>query len=166
MTTESPDAAHQFDFLEGEWDAVCHFPNPDGTWGQGFGSLRATRVLDGAVFLEFFEGPYLGLSIKGLGLRAYNRERTQWEHTWTDSESPGNFHVWRGSFEGGAISLLSEWKDARGDSVLSRLTWSEIAFDRAHWESHRSYDGGRTWEKHWVIDFKKKPDVTSNPGRV
>lgn len=163
MTPDSPEAAHQFDFLEGEWEAVCRFPKPDGTWGEGSGSLRASRVLDGAVFLEFFEGPYLGLSIKGLGLRAYNRERAEWEHTWTDTESPGNFHVWRGRFEGKAISLLGEWKDDRGGSVLSRLTWSEIALDRAHWESHRSVDGGRTWERHWVIDFTKRAAVVSDP---
>ena len=118
--------------------------------------MRATRVLDGRVFLEFFEGPYLGQVIQGLGLRAYNRERQRWEHTWTDSVSPGYFYVWSGRFEGETISLRGSWKDERGQEVLSRLTWSEITPERAHWESHRSRDGGKTWEKHWVIDFKKK----------
>ncbi len=148
--------ARQFDFLEGEWEATCQFPNADGTWGQGPGVLRVSKILDGRVFLEFFEGLYLGQVIKGLSLRAYSPERRQWEHTWTDNVSPGNPHIWYGRFEGGAISLLGEWKDERGQTVLSRLTWSEITHDSAHWESHRSHDGGRVWEKRWVIDFKKK----------
>src|SRR5213593_3371224 len=94
--------AHEFDFLEGEWDAVCRFPRPDGTWGEGPGTLKATKVLDGSVSMEVFEGPYVGgLVIKGLGLRAFNPKSGCWEHTWTDSASPGGFPVWRGRFEDG-----------------------------------------------------------------
>ena len=52
--------AHEFDFLEGEWDAVCRFPHPDGSWGEGPGTLKATKVLGGCVSMEFFEGPYQG----------------------------------------------------------------------------------------------------------
>src|ERR1035438_8038041 len=58
--------AKQFDFLEGEWNAICRFPLPDGSWGEGPGSMTASKVLDGCVSLEFFEGPYQGTTIKGL----------------------------------------------------------------------------------------------------
>ena len=147
----------QFDFLEGEWDAVCSFPLPDGSWGEGPGSMTATRVLDGCVSMEFFEGPYQqGQFIKGLGLRAYNPQTSQWEHTWTDTSSPGGFLVWRGRFEAGTIDLHGQWEDETGRSVLSRLTWSRISERSAHWESHRSTDGGKTWVKHWVIDFTRR----------
>ena len=47
--------AHEFDFLEGEWDAVCRFPRPDGSWGEGPGTLKTTKVLDGCVSMEFFD---------------------------------------------------------------------------------------------------------------
>jgi hypothetical protein len=40
--------------------------------------------------------------------------------------------------------------------VLSRLSWSGITDQSAHWESHRSLDGGKTWTRHWVIDFTRK----------
>ena len=43
--------ARQFDFLEGEWNAICRFPLPDGSWGEGPGSLTASKVLAGCVFL-------------------------------------------------------------------------------------------------------------------
>jgi Protein of unknown function (DUF1579) len=146
----------QFDFLEGEWNAICRFPLPDGSWGEGPGSLTATKVLDGCVSLEFFEGPYQGTVIKGLGLRAFNPQTSDWEHTWTDTSAPGGFLVWRGRFVGGAIDLHGQWEDEAGRQVLSRLTWSEITNRAAHWESHRSIDGGKTWSKHWEIDFTRK----------
>jgi uncharacterized protein DUF1579 len=148
--------AKQFDFLEGEWTAVCRFPLPDGSWGEGPGSLTASTVLDGLISLEFFEGPYQGAMIKGLGLRAFNPQTSQWEHTWTDTSAPGGFRVWHGRFEGNAIALHGQWRDETGHPVFSRLTWSRITDRAAHWESHRSMDGGRTWIKHWEIDFKRK----------
>src|SRR5690348_13115103 len=95
--------ASRFDFLEGEWNALCRFPLPDGSWGEGPGSLIARKILDGCVFLEFFEGPYEGTMIKGLGLRAFNPQTSEWEHTWTDSSAPGGFVVWRGQFAGDNI---------------------------------------------------------------
>jgi hypothetical protein len=154
-TTTNADA-RQFDFLEGEWDAICRFRLPDGSWGEGPGSLKASKVLDGCVSLEFFEGPYQGKFIKGLGLRAFNPQTSQWEHTWTDTSAPGGFLVWRGRFEGNTIDLHGQWKDETGHSVLSRLNWSRITERSAHWESHRSMDGGQTWSKHWEIDFTRK----------
>jgi hypothetical protein len=147
----------QFDFLEGEWDARCRFPRADGSWGEGPGSLRVTRVLDGLVFEEFFEGPYVGGEvIKGLGLRAFNPRSRCWEHTWTDTASPGGYTVWRGRFDGGAIDLKSTWDDEDGRHVLSRLTWSRITNESAHWESQRSLNGGRTWAKHWEMDIQRR----------
>lgn len=152
---QSPEA-RGFDFLEGDWDATCRFPRPDGSWGQGPGTLKATWILDGCVSMELFEGPYQGEVIKGLGLRAFNPKSGYWEHTWTDTASPGGFLVWRGRFEGGRIDLFGEWDDDGGRRIHSRLTWSQITARSAHWESHRSLDGGKTWTKHWIIDFTRK----------
>ncbi len=146
----------RFDFLEGKCNALCRVPLPDGSWGEGPGSMTVSRVLDGCVFLEFFEGPYQGTVIKGLGLRTFNPETSQWEHTWTDTSAPGGFPVWRGRFAGDFVDLHGEWKDDAGHRVLSRLTWSRITERSAHWESHRSMDGGRTWSKHWEIDFTRQ----------
>ena len=151
----SPEA-REFDFLEGDWDALCRFPRPGGSWGEGPGTLRATKILDGLVSMEFFEGPYLGETIKGLGLRAFNPKSRCWEHTWTDTASPGGFLVWRGRFEAGSIDLFGEWHDDSGQRIRSRLTWSKITTRSAHWESHRSLDGGKTWTEHWVIDLTRK----------
>lgn len=63
MPTPEPEA-HAFDFLDGEWDAVCRFPRADGSWGSG------ARIL---------EGPF-------------NRATRNWEHTWTDTAEPWAKH--------------------------------------------------------------------------
>lgn len=144
-----------FDFLEGEWDAVCRVPAGDG-WVEGRGSLTASRTLDGLVLVEHFEGIYHGGALKGLGLRAFNPATKVWEHVWTDSLEPGRFYFWKGAFGDGKIDLLGEWVDGSGRRVRSRLTWSRITADGAHWESARSSDGGKTWEPHWVIDFRRR----------
>jgi hypothetical protein len=156
ISQSSSTDAEQFNFLEGEWDAICRSPRPDGSWGEGPGSLKATKVLGGCVSLEFFEGPYEGMIIKGLGLRAFNPQTSQWEHTWTDTSAPGGFLVWRGRFAGDAIDLFGQWEDETGRPIRSRLTWSRITDRTAHWESHRSTDGGKTWTQHWVIDFTRR----------
>jgi hypothetical protein len=149
------DAERQFDFLEGQWDAICRVPR-DGGWEEAPGSLTVSRTLGGLVLLESFSGLYHGGRLEGLGLRAFNRETGEWEHTWTDTLEPAPFHVWRGRFRDGKIDLFAEWNDASGRQVRSRLTWSDITADSAHWESARSLDGGKTWEPHWVIDFRRR----------
>ena len=148
------DAAHAFDFLEGRWRARCRSPRPDGTWDEAEGTLTASKVLDGTASLELFEGPYCGTPIKAIGLRAFDPRTQEWSHTWTDTTTPGEFHVWRGRLAEGQVALHSSWLE-NGHTVLSRLTWSRIEGRSAHWESHRSTDGGRTWEPHWLIDFER-----------
>jgi hypothetical protein len=108
------------------------------------------------VFRWNFEGPYQGTIVKGLGLRAFHPKTSEWEHTWTDTSAPGGFLVWRGRFAGNAIDLYSQWEDESGRQIRSRLTWSRITARTAHWESHRSLDGGKTWTKHWEVDFTRK----------
>jgi hypothetical protein len=148
------DPARRFDFLEGEWTARCRVPRSDGSWDEDSGRLSARRILGGAASLEFFEGRYHGGRIEGVGLRAFNRATSLWEHTWTDSGSPGNFHVWKGAFTADRIDLHADWIDENGARVRSRLTWSDIQGDRLHWESARAVDAG-PWRLHWVIDFER-----------
>jgi hypothetical protein len=149
------DAERAFDFLEGQWDAVCRVPSEKGSV-EAPGSLTASRTLDGLVSLEHFEGIHHGGALKGLGLQAFNRETREWEHTWTDSLEPGHFHVWKGAFREGKLDLFSEWNDEGGKQVRSRLTWSDIRSDSAHWESARSSDRAKMWQLHWVIDFLRR----------
>jgi hypothetical protein len=148
------DPEREFDFLEGQWDAVFRVPSENG-WLEAPGTLTAARAADGFALFEVVEGIYHGGVLRGIGLRAFNRETREWEHTWTDNLEPGHFHVWRGTFRDGKIDFFGDWTGADGIPVRSRLTWSKITQDSAHWESSRSSDGGQTWQLHWVIDFRR-----------
>jgi hypothetical protein len=112
LSPTTRDAAKQFDFLEGEWDAICRFPLPDGSWGEGRGTLKASKVLDGCVSMEFFEGPYQGTIIKGLGLRAFNPQTSEWEHTWTDTLR--RVDSWSGAGDLQAAPSISTLSGRRG----------------------------------------------------
>src|SRR5947199_10572726 len=111
-------------------------PVPRRELGEGPGTLKATKVLDSCVSIEFFEGPYQGERIKGLGLRAFNPKLRCWEHTWTDTSSPAGFQVWRGRFEDGEIDLFGERDDVSGQRVLSRLAGSALTDRPAPRDSH------------------------------
>lgn len=65
-------------------------------------------------------------------------------------------HLEPGSVAGSGGDLFGEWDTDSGQRVHSRLTWSRITRSSAHWESHRSLDGGKTWTTHWVIDFTRR----------
>ena len=68
----------------------------------------------------------------------------------------GNTAIVYEALRAGSIDLYAEWTDDDGSPLLSRLTWSDITQDAAHWESARSKDGGRTWQTHWVIDIRRR----------
>ena len=156
------DAEREFDFLEGQWDGVCRVPTESG-WVTAPATLTASQQLDRTISVEYFEGTYHGGTVKGLGLRAFNRETREWEHTWADNLEPGHFRIWKGAFVDGKIDLFAEWNDDDGQRIKSRLTWSEITADSAHWESARSYDDGKTWHLHWVIDFRRRVNLPPKP---
>jgi hypothetical protein len=155
MGDDRPDPARVFDFLQGEWDAICRVPTDTG-WVEGPGRLTASRTLNGLVSVEHFEGIYHGGTLQGLGLRAFNPATDEWEHTWTDTLAPGHFEVWKGVFRDGKVDLFADWIEDSGGAVRSRLTCSDMSSDSAHWESARSRDGGKTWQLHWVIDIRRR----------
>lgn len=94
VISETTDAgAKQVDFLEGEWDAIYRFALPDGSWEDGPGSLTTSKVLNGCVSLEFFEGPYQATIIKGLGLRAFNPANRPVGTYVDDTSAPGGFLI-------------------------------------------------------------------------
>ena len=88
MTTEikpqhdkTPSELEQFDFWLGEWDL---------TWDDGgHGTNIITKILDGRVILENFDG-YPGTSLKGMSVSTYHEGSGLWQQT--DQETAKNLY--------------------------------------------------------------------------
>jgi hypothetical protein len=84
--------AKQFDFLEGEWNAICRFPLLDGSWGEGPGSLTARNSWMAAFPWNSSRDP-----LKELRSRASVSARLTWSRMAERSAHWGesSLHGWR-----------------------------------------------------------------------
>lgn len=132
---------NQFDFWLGEWDAA---------WGEdGRGTNHVTKILDGKVVHEDFNGP----DLHGISHSVYDPERKLWCQTWVDNN--GSYLDFTGKFENGKMTLV---RDAivRGEACKQRMVWFNIETDKFDWNWERSDDSGETWRALWQIKYMRK----------
>ena len=140
---DKPEAG-QFDFWLGEWEL---------TWGEdGRGSNRITKILDGCVIQEEFDGtpaiPLLGLSVS-----TFNSVSGKWQQTWVDNS-------------GGYLDLVGEFKDGtmilarnaviQEKPVTFRMVFYNITANELDWSWERSDDDGENWQPVWQIHYLRK----------
>ena len=94
--------------------------------------------------------------LEGLGLRLYDPENHQWNLNWASSRDGiiGVPPTVGGFKDGGGEFLDQELLDGR--DILVRNTYSNITKDGAVFEQAFSPDGGKTWEKNWMITFSRE----------
>jgi len=156
----SEDRNHDFDFNYGHWKA--HVSRLDGQlvgstkWLEYDGISDVTPLWNGrANLIEVqVEGP--GGRLEGLGLRLYDPENHQWNLNWASSRDGiiGVPPTVGGFKDGGGEFLDQELLDGR--DILVRNTYSNITKDGAVFEQAFSPDGGKTWEKNWMITFSRE----------
>ena len=148
-----------FDFNYGHWKA--HVSRLDGQlvgstkWLEYDGMSNVTPISNGrANLIEVqVEGP--AGRLEGVGLRLYDTQSHQWSLNWASSRdgiigvppTVGGFKDGRGEF------LDQEMLD--GKDIFVRNTYSNITKDGVVFEQAFSADGGKTWEKNWVITFAR-----------
>lgn len=129
------DPAHrQFDFWVGHWKVA----DPD---GQEVGTNRITRILDGCVLREEYEGSggYAGTS-----LNIYDSSAERWHQTWVDTG--GLLLQLDGGMEDGRMVLAGDRVDREGRPVRDRIAWEPLEDGRVRQTWEVSRDGGETWE--------------------
>lgn len=145
--TQSPcdDAGtSEFDFWLGEWDL---------TWGDdGCGTNRITRILDGCVILEEFDGTP-SEAFRGMSVSVFNAQKGTWQQTWVDTA--GNYLDFVGSFVDEQMVLLRE-AVVEGRPIRQRMVWYNISDDELDWNWERSDDGGETWNVLWHIHYRRR----------
>lgn len=134
----------QFDFWIGDWEVR----RPD---GQVVGHNKIEPALNGCTLIEQWTsaGPSRGTS-----LNFYDSSTRQWHQTWIDNS--GSSLYLNGQLRDGRMVLESEVKNAQGQTVRHRITWTPLDGGgvRQHWEA--SSDGARTWRTLFDGRYSKK----------
>ncbi|MDH6703460.1 hypothetical protein P3T27_000141 [Kitasatospora sp. MAA19] len=146
-----------FDFLHGVWDVANRrlaepLSDRSDDWQEFPGRAFVRPLFGGAGNIDEITFPTLGY--QGVTLRLYDPERKQWAIHWSDSRSgrldppvTGSFTGDRGDFHG---------DDAYGGRAIRvHFTWLRLGHDTARWEQEFSADGGRSWERNWVMDLSR-----------
>jgi dienelactone hydrolase len=149
-----PGAAHEFDFLLGEFDASHWLPRDGGTRWQG--AATATRVLDGHAILEVGwqdsdpERTDAATSI----LRIYNRATRQWESLFMNNRQNTPLHFGGVREENRIVLHLFDVPTAANS--LYQWIFFDVRPDAYRWKGLQSSDRGEHWSPHWLIEFQRK----------
>lgn len=134
----------QFDFWLGSWEV---------TWGDGqCGSNTVTRILDGRVIQENFDGAP-AIEFRGMSLSVYSPKLEQWRQTWVDNS--GNYWDFLGGVEGSDMVLATD-DVIEGQPVKLRMVFTNIGRDALDWRWERSDDNGQTWQVQWQIHYHRQ----------
>jgi len=157
MTKQKP--SPDFDFFMGIWTcrhrylarrlADCH------DWLEFDGSCAARKILDGYGNTDENDIKLPGSPYKGMSLRTYDPTADLWSIYWLDSRTPGR--LWPpvvGRFSDG-VGTFHGHDECDGHAIRVRFIWWRITPKSARWEQAFSVDGGRHWERNWIMDFTR-----------
>ena len=113
--------ARQFDFWLGEWDL---------SWADGGkGSNHITRILDGCVIQEEFDGTP-SMPLKGFSVSTFDTTSGDWKQTWVDNS--GGYLDFVGGFADGKMTL-SRGASIKGKQIRQRMVFYNIAENALDW---------------------------------
>lgn len=92
---------------------------------------------------------------RAVGVRAYNQQTGKWLIWWLDGRNPTTLDPpVAGSFENG-VGTFTGADVLRGQPIIVRFRWFDIAANGARWEQAFSPDNGATWEVNWEMRFTR-----------
>lgn len=132
------------DFWLGEWIADYGSSTP--------GTNRISRILDGCVVFEEFEGGPDANGLIGRSWSTYHAGARQWRQTWVDNQG-GYFALVGGRV--GEDFILTNSRIVETAPYL-RMVYEDIQPDSFTWRWQQSPDAGQTWTDKWVIHYRRK----------
>ena len=158
------DRARDFDFLVGRWSIhnrrLKERLRGSTEWLE-FHATNDARLLAGGlgnedVYRTDWAGGFVGLTF-----RFYDPKARTWSLYWADSRRGTLDPPVVGAFDGdtGVFEGDDTWE---GTKVRVRFVWSKANPDAPFWEQAFSTDGGKTWEKNWVMEFSRPKDHTAH----
>jgi hypothetical protein len=164
-----PDGVHGFDFLHGQWrihNRKLRRPLTGSTeWYEFEGSSTERPFWNGQGNLEEYDGDSPDGRIRGLALRLYNPQSRQWSIHWANNALGTRDRPMLGEFTNGRGEFYN-LDQLDGREIMVRFVWTSSGVDAARWEQSYSDDGGRTWERNWIMDFSRKPAVDAVAPKV
>ncbi len=124
----------QFDFWVGEWDVQ----NPQ---GQPAGTSSIQLILGDCTIFENWTGA--SGTYTGKSFNIYNSSLKKWQQFWSDDK--GGVLEFEGEYKDGELRYTGESLDAKGNKIMHRLTFFNLAPDRVRQLWEQSTDGGKTW---------------------
>lgn len=153
---------HDFDFLAGTWSFVNRRLVARGCgcteWNEFGATSNATLHLGGIVNVDENDFPSQGWS--GMTIRAFNLETRQWSIYWVNSRQGTLMPPVVGGFVGARGEFFGDDHDD-GRPVKVVFTWTKRGANAASWQQAFSYDGGKTWEINWVMEFTRTSQATA-----
>lgn len=156
--------ARAFDFWIGEWDVANRNRRPeDPRWyDTGRATDRVYPVVGGCAIVEHWRGyafPAAG-HIVGFSVRAWDPEAERWDLVllWPMAGPPA-FGELHGRFRHGRGDFFSRPVTPAGDTIDSRLTFTDVGPDAFRWNNGISRDGGLSWVTTWIMEFTRRPPL-------
>lgn len=154
--------ARQFEFWIGEWVIAQRFRLADGRWHAETAWTRVTSILGGCALLEEWDGkvlfPWEGMTepvrLEGTSLRAWDPETQRGGFTGSTHGQP----VWqpfRATSRTAWASLLRSTVLPNGETVISRITFSDITPISVNWRLEVSTDQGATFSPLWTMAMRR-----------
>jgi hypothetical protein len=149
---------HDFDFLFGRW----HIENERllkrlqhcGEWETFEAVGEAKPILGGIGNIDDFVPKTWNAGFIGMTLRLFNPSTRQWSIYWMSNQTGTLEPPVVGDFKDG-VGVFEGDDTFEGHPIRVRFIWSEITANTARWEQEFSDDDGQTWEKNWIMRFKR-----------
>ncbi|WP_204039077.1 hypothetical protein [Acrocarpospora phusangensis] len=148
---------NNFDFLVGTWDVANRKLLKRGVGCEDWEEIPATTAVRG-----FFDGAgnfdeivFHTQGYRGATVRLYDARTDLWSLHWIDGRVGMDPIPCVGRFGDDGVGRFFADDTWEGRPIRVRFIWSAITPTSCRWEQAFSYDGERTWETNWIMDFTR-----------
>ena len=149
------DGRHDFDFFIGSWKIKNRMikPGTKNEWIEFDTETTDRSFLAGLGNMDEMTLPH---DRRGVSLRFFDPAKKEWSIYWANSAS-GLLELPPvvGKFESGVGYFYSDDIDADKVPIKVRYHWTHAGQNTLHWDMAWSYNGGKTWDDVWTMEFTR-----------
>ncbi len=145
MPMGAPEQMKAMHFLVGDWTADMKWRMSDTSaqWMDAKTTASYELVLDGGAVRGTTTIDMMGMTMTGLSLDCYDRERQEWQTMWIDDATP-RIRLYTGNEQDGKMVMTGE-EIVMGQKLDTRIIIEPKSDTEFYWEMQHSEDGGKSW---------------------